>query len=379
MPPLRIEQVEGRAGLRRFLAMPAPLYEDDPAWVPPLLVERLQHLDARKNPFLRGIDIAWFLAFRGERCVGRISAQTNARHLERYDDATGHFGFIEGEDDREVFAALLGAAEAWLRGRGMRRMTGPFNPSINDECGLLVEGFETPPSMMMGHARRWYGPRLEEQGLAKVRDLVCYDFDVAAEWPPAARRIIERLSRNPEIRVRPLDMRRYEEEIATVCAIFNDAWSDNWGFVPFGEEEARYMAKSIRPIVEPGFFAIAEYRGEPAAMVVTLPNINEAIADLGGRLLPFGWAKLLWRLKVRGLETGRMPLMGVRSEHQGTARGAALALGVIARVRDHHRALGRRRAELSWVLEDNEPMHQMIRLVGAEPYKTYRLYQKELA
>ncbi|MDX6748634.1 dATP pyrophosphohydrolase [Geminicoccaceae bacterium 1502E] len=379
MPELRIEQVAGRAGLRRFLEMPAHLYADDPNWVPPLILERLQHLDPGRNPFLRGIDIAWFLAFRDDRCVGRISAQTNAKHLERYADATGHFGFIEGENDPEVFAALVGAAEAWLRQRGMRRMAGPFNPSINDECGLLVEGFDKPPSMMMGHARPWYGPRLEEQGLAKARDLICYDFDVAADLPPAANRIIERLGRNPDLRVRPLDMRRYEEEIRTVCAIFNDAWAGNWGFIPFGEDEARYLAKAIRPIVDANYFAIGEYRGEPASMVVTLPNINEAIADLGGRLLPFGWAKLLWRLKVRGVESGRMPLMGVRREHQGTARGAALALGVIARVRDYHRARGRRRAELSWVLEDNEPMHQMIRLVGAHAYKTYRLYQKELA
>lgn len=379
MPTLRIEQVAGRAGLRRFLAMPGPLYADDPHWVHPLLIERLQHLDAARNPFLRGIDIAWFLAFRGDRCVGRISAQTNARHLERYRDATGHFGFIEGEDDPELFGALIGAAEGWLRERGMRRIAGPFNPSINDECGLLVEGFDTPPSMMMGHGRPYYAARLEEQGFAKARDLICYYFDVTADWPPAARRIVDRLARYPELAFRPLDMRRYPDEIGTICDIFNDAWAGNWGFVPFGADEARYMAKSIRPIVGSEFFAIGEVAGEPASMVVTLPNINEALVGLDGRLLPFNWARLLWRLKVRGVASGRMPLMGVRRRYQGTARGAALALGVIRRVRDYHRAHGRRHAELSWVLEDNEPMHQMIRLMGARPYKTYRLYSKDIA
>jgi len=373
-----VERVEGRRGLARFLAVPDAIYRDDPCWVKPLDLERRAHFDPAKNPFLRRIDMALFVARKGGRDVGRISAQINHAHLERYGDATGHFGFLEGEDDPEVFAALTHTAERWLTQRGMRRVTGPFDPSINDSCGLLVEGFDTPPSMMMGHHRPWYGRRLEELGYAKEKDLICYWSDVQTDWPEAASRLLDRGLRSGRIRVRPLDMRRYREEISTICAIFNDAWAENWGFLPFDEAEAQYLARSIRPLVRAEDFAIGELDGEPAAMVVTLPNLNLAIRDLGGRLLPFGWAKLLWRLKVRGIAEGRMPLMGVRRAYQNGPWGAALALAVIRAVHDVHRARGTRGAELSWVLEDNRRTHALIRMMGARPYKTYRIYGKEL-
>lgn len=378
MSGLRIEPVADRKDLVRFVELPGAIYADDPAWVPPLTFERLRHLDARRNPFWRGIEIRFWIARRGDQPVGRISAQVNRRHLERHGDATGHFGFLEAIDDHEVFAALVETAGAWLRERGLARMAGPFDPSINDTCGLLVAGFEHPPSMMMGHARRWYAEHLEALGFRKLRDLLAYDFDVAGDWPPAAARLVARAKRTPGLRVRPLDARRYLEEIDTICDIFNDAWAENWGFVPFDREEARYLAQEIRPLVSPGCFAIGEFDGEPAAMTVTLPNLNEAIADLGGRLLPLGWAKLLWRLKVRGVRTWRMPLMGVRRRHQNSPRGAALALAVIDAVKSWHRARGVRRAELSWVLEDNRRTRELIETVGGVPYKTYRIYAKPL-
>lgn len=379
MGDVTVERVEGPKGLARFLAVPDPIYRDDPCWVKPLDFERRQHLDPAKNPFLARIEMALFVARRGGRDVGRISAQINRAHLERYGDATGHFGFLEGEDDPDVFAALTGTAERWVAERGMTRVAGPFDPSINDTCGLLVEGFDTPPSMMMGHHRPWYARRLEALGYRKEKDLICYWYDVQRDWPEAASRLLERGLRAGKIRVRPLDMRRYAEEIATICAIFNDAWADNWGFLPFDEAEAQYLATSIRPLVRAEDFAIGELDGEPAAMVVTLPNLNLAIRDLRGRLWPFGWAKLLWRLKVRGIPEGRMPLMGVRRAFQNGPWGAALALAVIRAVHEHHRARGTRGAELSWVLEDNRRTDALIRLMGGRPYKTYRIYVKELA
>lgn len=378
MRELRIEPVETRRDLVRFLEMPRRVYRDDPNWVAPLLFERLRHLDSRRNPFWRGIDIRYWIARRGEEIVGRISAQVNRRHLERHADATGHFGFLEAVDDAEVFAALLETAEDWLRRRGLTRIAGPFNPSINDECGLLVDGFDRPPSTMMGHARPWYARRLEDRGYRKLRDLLAYDFDVAGDWPPNVQRLLARARRTPGLQVRPLDARRYFEEVDTICDIFNDAWAGNWGFVPFDREEARYLAREIRPLVAPGCFAIGELAGEPAAMTVTLPDLNEAIADLDGRLLPFGWAKLLWRLKVRGVRSWRMPLMGVRRRHQATPKGAALALTVIDAVKSWHRARGVQRAELSWVLEDNLRTRQLIETVGGVPYKTYRIYGRAL-
>lgn len=378
MSDIRIAAVESREDLVRFLELPASIYASDRNWVRPLLFERLRHLDRDRNPFWRGIDIRFWIARRGAREVGRISAQVNRRHLERHADATGHFGFLEAVDDPEVFAALLETAEEWLRAQGMERIAGPFDPSINDSCGLLVAGFERPPSMMMGHARPYYAQRLEALGYRKLRDLLAYDFDVTADWPPAAARLLARARRLEGVRVRPLDMRRWYEEIDTICEIFNDAWAENWGFVPFDQAEARYLADEIRPLVTGGCFAIGELDGQPAAMTVTLPNLNEAIADLGGRLWPLGWAKLLWRLFVRGVSSWRMPLMGVRRRYQNSPHGAALALLVIEAVQSYHRARGVARAELSWVLEDNRRVRDLIETVGGVPYKTYRIYAKSL-
>jgi hypothetical protein len=359
--------------------MAARLYADDPNWVHPLFIERLEHLDPAKNPALRRMEVAYWLALRGDRPVGRISAQVNQAHLERYADSTGQFGFIEGEDDPEVFGALTGTAEGWLRERGMRRVTGPFTLSINEESGLLIGGFETPPSMMMGHAHAYYAGRLEALGYRKAKDLLAYTCDVAGDWPAPAKRVIERLGRNPEVRIRPIDMRRFGDELERMRHIFNDAWADNWGFLPWTPEEVQALGRNIRPLVNAGNFAIAETDGEAAGFVVTLPNINELIRDLNGRVFPFGVFKLLWRLKVKGPRSGRMPLMGIRQRYHGTPKGAAIALGVIAAARDSGGARGYRQAELSWIIEDNKPIRDIIELVGGRPYKTYRIYEKALA
>jgi hypothetical protein len=232
--------------------------------------------------------------------------------------------------------------------------------------------------MMMGHARRYYGPRVEEQGYRTVKNLIAYFYDGTAP-PPRAKRMFERLIRGAGLNFRPIEMRRFDAELDIIVDIFNDAWSDNWGFVPMTPAEVRYMGKNLKPLVRPEYAWIGEVEGEPAAMTVTLPNINEAIADLNGRLLPFGWAKLLWRLKVRGTRSGRMVLMGVRKRYQGSPRGAALALGVIEAVRSWHAAHGAREGELSWVLEDNRPTQDLLDLLGARAYKTYRIYEKSLA
>jgi hypothetical protein len=375
---VRIRPVEDRQALKQFLQLPAKLYERDPSWVQPLTFERLEHLDPHKNPYFEHAEVAYWLALRGDQPAGRISAQVDRLHLERYRDATGQFGFLEAADDPEVFGALFETAEAWLEARGLRRVTAPFSLSINDESGLLVDGFDTPPYLMMGHAARYYGPRVEERGYRKARDLIAYAFDVVAPPPPRARRMLERLSRGAGLSFRPIEMRRFDQELQTIVDIFNDAWSDNWAFVPMTPAEVRYMGKNLKPSVRAGHAWIGEVDGEAAAMTVTLPNVNEAIADLGGRLLPLGWAKLLWRLKVRGTRSARMPLMGVRRKYQGTPKGAALALGVIEAVRSWHAAHGAREAELSWVVEDNQPTHDIIRLVGGRPYKTYRVYEKAL-
>jgi hypothetical protein len=373
-----LEPVVDRATMKRFLTMPWAVNGGDPNWVPPLLFERRQHLDPGKNPYFESAEAAYWLAMRGTACLGRISGQVNRTHLRIHDDGTGHFGFLEAVDDPAVFAALLGAMEDWLRARGLRRVVGPFSLSINDESGLLVQGFQSRPFIMMGHGPPYYGPRLEEQGYRKAKDLIAYAYDLSEELPPAAAAFVKKLEGDARVSIRPLDMSRYDADLDVIAEIFNDAWAENWGFLPLSKSDARHMAKNLKPLVAPEHVAIASVAGEPAAMAVTLPNVNEAIADLDGRLLPFGWAKLLWRLKVRTPKSARLPLMGVRRKYQESPLGAALALGVVEAVRRHHRDLGTRHGELSWVLEDNRRIRHLLDLLGAKPYKTYRLYEKDL-
>jgi GNAT superfamily N-acetyltransferase len=377
---VEMRPVASRRDLIRFLELPAVLYRDDSAWVPPLLFERLNHLDPRRNPFFAHADVQFWIAERGGQAVGRISAQMNRPGQGRDGHGReGHFGFLEAEDSKETFAALLGTAEAWLRARGAVRSLGPFSLSINDESGLLIDGFETPPFVMMGHARRYYATRVEQQGYAKAKDMVAYLYDLTVEPAPSVQAFMSKVRSLRAVAFRSMDPRRFDQEIAEVVRIFNDAWAGNWGFVAMSNDDLRYLAQNIRQLLRPGDVAFGELDGATVAMAVCLPNLNEAITDFSGRLLPANWLKLLWRLKVAGLKTARVPLMGVARRHQGTALGVALMLGVIERVREWHRAHGTRIAELSWVLEENRPMRRMIELIGGRPYKTYRIYQKDLA
>ncbi|HIC82353.1 MAG TPA: N-acetyltransferase [Kiloniellaceae bacterium] len=378
-PALSIKAVETAAEREAFIRLPWTLYRDDPAWVPPLLQERRDHLNPGKNPFFQDAKARFWLALRRGRPVGRISAQVNQSHLARHRDATGHFGMLEAEDDAETFRALTETAETWLRDQGMRRIAGPFNLSINEELGLLVDGFAAPPYLLMGHARPFYAGHLEALGYRKLKDLLCYHYDARTQPPPPVAGLLRKAAALDALTVRPMDMGRYEQELSTIMDIFNDAWSENWGFVPMSPAELRRLAKDLRPIVRPQSIAIAELDGVPVAMAISLPNVNEAIADLDGRLLPFGWAKLIWRLKVNTTKTARVPLMGVRRAHQGGLMGAMLAFSVIERIRESQCALGVEHGELSWVLEDNQPMIRMIEALGAVPYKTYRLYGRDLA
>lgn len=377
---VEIAEVADKAALDRFIRLPWSIYAGDPNWVPPLILERRAHLDRKANPFFSHAEAGLWLARRGGRDVGRISAQVDRAHLERHGDAAGFFGFLEAIDDQAVFAALLRTAEAWLAGRGMVRARGPFSWSINDESGLLVDGFDTPPSLLMGHARPYYAGRVEACGYAKVKDLIAYDFAVAPEaMPPVAGTLIKRLKRREDVTIRSLDKRRFSKDLDAVLDIFNDAWSDNWGYVPLSDAEIAKAAKDLAPIIHADLVAIVEVGGEPAAFAIALPNLNEAIADLNGRLLPFGWAKLLYRLKFGRLRSARMPLMGVRKKYQNGPLGAALAYAVIERVYKHGAARGILRGELSWILEDNLPVRRIIEDVGGRPYKTYRIYEKALA
>ena len=375
---VRVEAVADAAAMERFIRLPFALYDNDPHWVPPLVMERRGHLNPAKNPWFDHGEARYWLAYRDGQPAGRISAQVDRTYLDLYGDATGHFGFLEGVDDGAVFQALFNAAEGWLRDRGMTRVRGPFSLSINDETGLLVDGFDTPPSLMMGHAPPYYGSRVEAEGYGKAMDMLAYVYDSHQTMPPGPKALIARLRRSGDVTLRPLDQRHYGRDLGIILDIFNDAWSNNWGFVPFTAAEVAHLATELKPLIRPGLVCIAEVGGEPAAMAVSLPNLNEAIADLGGALLPFGWAKLLWRLKVGRIKTVRGPLMGVRRQYHSGWQGAALTFAVIDAVHGRLMAEGFERAEMSWVLETNRPMRRLMDAVGARPYKTYRVYEKAL-
>ena len=373
--PLRVVAVEGRRELRQFIRLPWSIYEDDPVWVPPLLLERSEHL-SKRNPFFEHAKCKFWLAYRGERPVGRISAQVDQLHLQRYGDSTGFFGLLEAEDNPDTFQVLMDTAEKWLSSQGMRRVLGPFNLSINQECGLLVEGFDTSPMIMMGHACPYYSARVEENGYRKEKDLLAYCVEVDFELTKSMRAVIKRAARR--VSIRSLRRKHYSEELEILQDIFEDAWSENWGFVPFTKAEFRHLGQNLKYLVHDEYVQIAEVDGSPDAMIIGVPNVNEVIKDLNGRLLPFGWLKLLWRLKVARPKTARVPLMGVRKCHHNSLLGAALAVMVVERVRRLGVKYGAKEVELSWILEDNRGMRNILESIGGVVYKRYRIFGKDL-
>ena len=374
---IEVEPVSTRAQLTRFIRLPNRLNAADPNYIAPLEMERRQALTPATNPYFDHAEAQLWLARRGGRDVGRISAQIDRLAPSDGGPSTGHFGLIAAEDDAEIFALLLRTAEDWLRARGCGRALGPLNLSVNEEVGLLIDGFDTPPMVMMGHDPRYAGRQVEAQGYAKAKDVhayLCRSSDALPE--PVLRR-----ARRPPPRgvtLRSLDMSRYDAEVTTLTQILNDAWAGNWGFTPTTEAETAALAKALKSVIDPRLVWFAEIDGEAAGVIVYLPNVNEAIRDLGGKLLPFGWVKLLWRLKVARVKSIRVPLMGVRRKFHRDRRGQLLPFLMIDAGASKAYALGYERFELSWVLEDNLPMRRISESIGASVYKTYRIYEKAL-
>jgi hypothetical protein len=372
---LQIVKVEGRRALNEFIGLPWSLYQNDPMWVPPLILERRSQL-APNNPYFEHATYNSWIAYRGGKPVGRISAQIDQLHLDRYQDATGFFGMLEAENNSATFQMLMETTENWLRQKGMRRVAGPYNLSINQEVGLLVDGFDTPPVMMMGHALPYYAERIEENGYRKEKDLLAYMVDADFAHPRAMQAITARAKNR--VQMRSLRKSNFNQELAIIRDIFNDAWSQNWGFIPWTNTEFEHLGKDLKMLVGEDLAYIAEVDGEPAAFIVGLPNINEVIRDLNGRLLPFGWLKLLWRLKIKYPATGRVPLMGVRRQYHDSMLGAALAFSVIAALQPALIKHGMQKMELSWILENNMGMRNILEAISGRVYKTYRIYSKEL-
>jgi GNAT superfamily N-acetyltransferase len=372
---ISLQKVSDRSELKRFIALPHRLHADDPCWVAPLNLEQRQRFSSHNHFFEHARWAAW-LALRDGEPVGRITAQVDELHLQQHGERLGFFGMFESERDPAVAAALFGAAEDWLRSEGMEAVRGPLNLHINEEIGLLVDGFDTPPSMLMGHAPPWYGELIEQQGYGRERDLLAYRVRPDFEAPRVMARLAERES--GRVRVRTFRRRQLAEDAAIIREIFNDAWLNNWGFVPLAEVDWEETVRTLIWLLPDGYIQIAELEGEPVAFIVALPNLNEAIRDLRGRLLPLGWAKLLWRLKVRHPSSARVPLMGVRRSYQHSRLGPTLAFLVIDAVRRELQARGVREVEMSWILEDNDGMRNIIETIGGEAYKRYRVYRKPL-
>ncbi|WP_410528821.1 N-acetyltransferase [Serratia sp. AXJ-M] len=373
---IHIEQVLDKRDLKAFIAFPSSLFRDDPNWIDPLYLEREEHL-SKKNPGTDHIEWQAWVAKKEGKVVGRITAQIDALHRERYGEDTGHFGMIDAIEDPAVFSALFAAAEAWLRSKGALKITGPFSLNINQESGLLVEGFDTPPSALMTHAKPYYAANLERQGYTQGIDLLAYWMKrTDLHFSPSLAKMMSQVRK--KVTLRRLNRKRFSEEMQVLREIFNSGWQDNWGFVPFTEHEFATMGDQLKFLVPDDMIYIAEVDSVPCAFIVGLPNINEAIADLNGSLFPFGWAKLLWRLKVSGVRTARVPLMGVRQEYQFSRIGPIIALLLIEALHDPFEKRAIDALEMSWILESNTGMRTILERIGAVPYKRYRLYEKQL-
>ena len=377
--PVEVSPVAGRPDLAAFIQLPKRLYRGQKGYIAPLDMERGEALSPKTNPFFDHAEVQLFLARRAGKVVGRISAQIDKLHLQKYGDKTGHFGFLDAENDPAIFAALIKAAESWLKAKGMARAVGPLSFSTNEEIGVMVEGFDSLPMLLMPYHPPYNAPLIAAQGYAKVKDVVAYHLWKDDYKPLASKRMLERSAAEGGVVVRNIDMKRFAPEIETVIDIFNDAWSQNWGMVPFTEKEMAAAAKGLKLLIDPKMVVIAEQNGEAAGMMVCLPNLLEAARDLDGKLFPFGIAKLLYRLKTNKVRSGRIPLMGIRRKHHGTVLGATLLPMMFEKLRPRFLERGLEQLEMSWILEENTAMRRVLEGIGGKVYKTHRIYEKTLA
>ncbi|MBI2388360.1 MAG: hypothetical protein HYV09_01975 [Deltaproteobacteria bacterium] len=362
---------------QRFLDVGRKVFRGDPSFVAPLELDMKDRFDPKKNPFFEHAEGAVFIAVKNGEDVGRCTAQIDKLHIEKYQDGTGFFGFLDTIDDPGVARALLDAAADWLKKRGMKKMRGPMSLSINEEMGCLVEGFDTPPAILMPHSRSYQGALIEAAGLEKEKDVFAWKYEVG-EPPTRARKAHDEVLELPEVRIRSMDRAHMERETRMVMEIFNDAWKDNWGFVPMTDSELKKMAADLKLILVPDLALVAEVDGEAAAISIALPNINEMIRDLDGKLFPFGLPKLLWRLKVKGPTSARLVLLGIKKKFRIQKKYGGLSTALYVEMNDRGKKLGMKWGELSWTLEDNAPVNLGIKMMGGKVYKKYRVYQRPL-
>ncbi len=372
------EHVPG-GDIRDFLRAGRVVFEGDRSWFPPLDFDIKQRLDPKKNPFFKRAEAIYLTAWKGDRLVGRCSASIDQEYLRLWKNDTGFFGFFDTIDDDEVGKALIDHAAKWLQSKGMKRMSGPFSLYPNEEVGVLIEGFDTPPMLMMAHSRQWQDRVAVASGLTKEKDVLAWRYDVG-ELPKRALRARENLKTDaPEIKLRSVNTSKLKEELAVILDIYNDAWAGQWAFVPALADEVEKMAEDMSLVIDPDLAFIAELEGRPVGMCILLPNLNECIADLDGALFPFGWAKLLWRLKVKRPKTARLMLLGIRQELRNVRKYMPLSVAMYAEVAVRGAAKGYQWGELSWTREDASPINSGIANMGAKVYKRYRVYERALS
>ena len=378
-----IELVEGKAGRAAFVNTGRDFAAREPHWVPQLRSEQLELVNPEKNPFFGHAAHQLFLARRGGKPVGRISAHIDRLALELpreqgFGPGAGMFGYFDAEDET-VAHALLKRAEEWLASQGMNRAIGPISMSIWEEPGLLVKGQDHDPMIMMGHHPAIYREWIESAGYSRTKTLLTYDLDVTSDFPPLIRRIVQSGQRNDRITLRPVDVSRWDEEVETILAILNDAWSNNWGFVPFNNAEIAYAGKKLKPIIHPDLNLIAELDGKPVAFMLTFPDMNDVLRKVDGKLFPFGWFHILrWLRKPRRMGM-RVPLMGVLRELHNSRLASQLAFMMISQIRDV--AVDKyetRRAEIGWILDDNQGMMAIADAIQSTINREYAIFEKSL-
>jgi hypothetical protein len=383
MTEITIRPVITKTDKSAFIDLPYRLYANDPNWVPPLKQDVHATITPGKNPWFEHGEAQLFLAERSGKVVGRISAHLDFLALKQPPEqgmgpGVGNWGLFEAED-AVVAAALISTAEDWLRGKGMVRSLGPISISIWEEPGLLVKGHDHPPSVLMGHDNPAYEHWIEAAGYAGVQDLYTYEIPIDCPFPPLVERIVASGERNQRIVIRRVDKRNFDAEAALILSILNDAWSDNWGFVPITDAEVTHTGKQLKPLVYEDLVRIAEVDGEPVAFMMTWPDLNEKIAEFGGSLFPFNWAKLLWWLRAPRVRTMRVPLMGVVKKLQSTRVASQLAFMLVDHIRrDSVANFGASRGEFGWVLNDNGPMRSVAEAINGKVNKVYRIYEKRL-
>ncbi len=374
MSHIEIKTVNSNKDLMNFIKLQWKIYANDPQWVPPLISDRKKLLDKKKNPFFQHSEMEMFLAYKDSELVGRIAAITNENHNKFQNDNVGFYGFYECIDDQEVNDTLFKTAEDWLKAKGKDKMLGPMNPSTNDEAGLLIEGFDTPPYVLMCHNPAYYAKLHDNYGLVKAKDLFAWHLDIRGlELPEKIKRVVEASTKKYGLEIRNIHLKKLKKELQLIREIYNDAWSRNWGFVPLTFDEIDHLAADLKQIVREEFVLMVEKEGRPIGFLLTLPNINEILTQIpNGKLLPTGIFKLLTGLKK--IKTVRVVTLGVVKDYQHIGLGTILYTEIIKRAQ----AQGIIGGEMSWILEDNDAMNRPIQLLGSNKYKTYRVYEKNL-